>query len=79
MVKRIISIIIAILRQIRMLPIRNKFGKCGKWVTFGRLNRIVGGKNIVIGDHCSFGNNLRIEAICHYGGGKYNPSIIIGI
>ncbi len=78
MVKRIVSIVASVLKQIRQLPIRNKFKKCGKWASFGKLNRIVGGQNITIGDYCSFGNNLRIEAISHYGGGRFSPSIIIG-
>lgn len=76
--KRVLSIINAIIKQIHLFPIRSKLKKCGKWVTFGKLNRIVGGNSIVVGDYCSFGNNLRIEAIQKYGGGTFHPTITIG-
>lgn len=46
-----------------------RFRKCGKRVIFGRINRIIGAENIEIGDYCSFGNNLRLEAVTRYGGG----------
>lgn len=78
MVKRIVSIVVSVFKQLSELPLRKKFQKCGKWVSFGKLNRIVGGRCISIGDYCSFGNNLRIEAIDHYGQGLFSPSIIIG-
>lgn len=49
-----------------------RFRKCGKRVIVGRLSSIVGGQYIEIGDYCSFGNNLRIEAISAWGG-KIHP------
>ena len=47
---------------------RWRFKSLGKRVVFGRMNRICGGRYIVIADNCSFGNNLRIETITRYGG-----------
>ena len=76
--KRILSIVVTIIKQLIYLPIRIKFNKCGKWVTFGKLNRIVGGKCIVVGDYCSFGNNLRLEAIQRFVGGDFHPFLVIG-
>ena len=76
--KRLVYIAIAIIKQLCYLPLRLKFKRCGKWVSFGRLNRIVGGKCIVVGDYCSFSNNLRIEAIQRYEGCSFHPSITIG-
>ena len=58
---------------------RWRFGKCGKRVFFGHMNRIIGARNIEIGDYCNFGNNLRLEAITRYGEGEFTPHIKIGI
>lgn len=55
-----------------------RFKRIGRMVTFGRLNRIIGADYIEIGDYCTFGNNLRLEAISQYGGDVFHPSILIG-
>ncbi len=57
---------------------RWRFKAIGKRVIFGRLNSIKGFSNIEIGDNCSFGNNLRLEAVCGWGGQNYNPLIVFG-
>ena len=57
---------------------KRKFGKLGKNVKFGRINRIRGGEHIEIGDNCSFGNNLRLEAVVRYGGGVFSPLLVFG-
>lgn len=54
-----------------------RFKKFGNKVTFGYLNRIIGSGSIEIGNNCSFGNNLRLEAVTRYSGGNYNPNLII--
>lgn len=54
------------------------FLSIGKDVVFGNSNRILGGKNITIGSNCSFGNNLRLEAITKYGSKEFTPKIVIG-
>ena len=41
-------------------------------------NRIVGHDRIDVGDNCWIGDNLRLEAICKYGGRVYSPHIVIG-
>ena len=55
-----------------------RFKTIGKRVSFGSLNRIKGGKYIVIGNKCSFGNNLRLEAVSIWGGRKYEPLLVFG-
>ena len=69
MINKIILNTIYILKLFwSVIVFRWRFGKCGKRVVFGRVNRIVGARNIEIGDYCTFGNNLRLEAITRYGG-----------
>lgn len=55
-----------------------RFKKIGGGVSFGYLNRIIGGRYIEIGSGSSFGNNLRLEAIAKYEGNIYNPKLIVG-
>lgn len=55
-----------------------RFKKFGNKVTFGYLNRIKGARFISIGDNSTFGNSLRLEAVSQYGGGRFEPKIIIG-
>ena len=57
---------------------KRQFENCGKCVTFGYLNRIKGARFISIGDNSTFGNCLRLEAVSQYGGGRFEPKIIIG-
>lgn len=57
---------------------RWRFKRIGKWVTFGRQNRIRGAQFIEIGQNCCFGDNLRLEAVCRWGGQIYTPRIFFG-
>ena len=43
------------------------------------MNRLIGPECIEIGDYCSFGNNLRLEAVTQYAGGsRFFPQIKFG-
>ena len=57
---------------------RWRFKAIGKRVLFGYLNSIKGYSYIEIGDNCSFGNNLRLEAVSGWGNQKYTPIIVFG-
>lgn len=41
-------------------------------------HRIRGHKNILIGENCWIGDNLRLEAVSYYAGKKYRPYLYIG-
>ncbi len=59
--------------------IRNEFKAIGEKSQFSYLNSRISGKSfIVIGDRCTFGAHLRMDAVCKYGEQKFSPKLIIG-
>ena len=59
--------------------IRNEFKAIGEKSQFSYLNSRISGKSfIVIGDRCTFGAHLRMDAVGKYGEQKFSPKLIIG-
>ena len=55
-----------------------RFGSWGIRSVLSKHHRIIGYKNIFVGDRCFFGPNLRLEAITCYAGEQFYPQIEIG-
>ena len=54
--------------------IRNEFKTIGEKSQFSYLNSRISGKSfIVIGDRCTFGAHLRMDAVGKYGEQKFSP------
>lgn len=59
--------------------IRNEFKAIGEKSHFSYLNSRISGKSfIVIGERCTFGNYLRMDAIGKYGEQNFSPKLILG-
>ena len=54
------------------------FGKTGKKTIVIAPMRILGGKNIILGDNVSILNEARLEAITKHGNEKFNGTLVIG-
>lgn len=70
-------IVLKFLHVVRFVYYRPKFLKIGFHTTIAWKNRISGFKHIWIGDYCSLGTNLRLEAIVMYANERYCPQLII--
>jgi len=57
---------------------RRDFLKCNNTVTIHPQIKVIGGKNISIGNNVNIGKGSSIGAWNNYKGQKYNPSILIG-
>lgn len=58
---------------------RNEFKVIGEKSQFSYLNSRISGKGfIAIGDRCTFGPHLRMDAVAEYGYQRFNPKLIIG-
>lgn len=59
--------------------IRNEFKAIGEKSQFSFLNSRISGKSfIVIGDRCTFGAHLRMDAVAKYGKQIFSPRLSIG-
>ena len=71
-----------VLKSIRYLVLYllhyHKLESCGKHTVLIKPMRIMGGKNISIGDYTYILNGFRIEAIEKYEGQEFSPHIYIG-
>lgn len=72
------SILIYLIKFVRGLYFKVKGLETGSKLMVGKSPRLIGLRNIRIGQNCSIGDSAWIEAIVEYGSSNYSPSITIG-